>query len=281
MAGFNANGIPGGTEVALVRITFTARTDVLGTAVIELKVNSLADTSGNNIGIPAALGGSIEIVNDPSITPAPEITPTIAPTLAPTVGPTQAPTLPPTAAPTQAPTFEPTVEPTPLPGAGRLSFYPDTVSVNQGERTVVELHVNCGDQNLGAFGIKGDYPANLVTIVSIESLVSNTYYVDNLDNPGSFAFAGFESSTNGIPGSTDLALARITIEGSFTEIGMGIINITSITLSDPQLSTIGVPAAGTCTVTVNPGPTGEVTVAPTAEPAAVPTPAPTFIMPGA
>jgi hypothetical protein len=59
-AGFNANGIAGGSDVALIRITFTASSSATGSGAIGLTVNTFADSSGTTLSTTAN-GGTVSV----------------------------------------------------------------------------------------------------------------------------------------------------------------------------------------------------------------------------
>jgi hypothetical protein len=77
LAGFNANGVPGGTDIALIKVTLVTLASASGTGTIALSIQTLADASGTTIGTLSATGATITACGDCR---APTVEPTVAPT---------------------------------------------------------------------------------------------------------------------------------------------------------------------------------------------------------
>jgi len=236
-AGFNANGVAGSSNLSLIRITLNAI--AAGTGNIGLTVQNLNSTSGAVIGSPSAVGGTVTVTGTA------------------------------TAAPTVAPTAVPTSGPTAAPGVGQVSISPASQTVTQGTAVTIEIHANTGTALLGAFGFTVTYPTALFTFGSIAEIASGLNLTNNTNTAGTIITAGFNA--NGVAGSTNLSLIRITLNSVGS--GTGNIGLTVQNLNNTAGAVIGTPSAVGGTVTVS----GTATAAPTVAPTAVPTVAPTAV----
>ncbi len=240
VTGSNETGLSGSANLALVRIFLT--TSSVGSGPISLTVNSLADTSGNPIGIPSGTGGSVSVVENPTPEPTPE----------PTLGPTSPPGI----------------------GLGQCWIDPSSQSAYPGYTVTFEIHANTGSIPLCAFGFTIGYPAELFAFQSISEITSGCNITTNAGTAGSIVLAGF--NVNGLPASEDLALARITLVTKDSASGNASVTLAVDTLADYSGDTIGNPSGIGAVIDIAATiPTSVPTAAPTAVPTVVPTMAPT------
>jgi hypothetical protein len=159
--------------------------------------------------------------------------------------------------------------------SGQVWFAPQTLETNVGESIELEIHLNSGNQVLGAYAFDIYYDETVVDASAVIEGADGFVTSVNLDEIGLLKFNGFDVSGAG-PGN-DLHLVDI----GFTAIGEGSTSLALdiLNLIDLQYNDIGVPTASSASIIVNPGsivtPTPTPTQTPTPISTAAPTPVPT------
>jgi hypothetical protein len=245
--GFDVYGIGPGNDLHLVTVYFNGIN--AGTSELTLNIDTLIDAEYNDVGIPHAIPGTINVmsVDGPDDTPipttAPTIVPTIVPTTAPTISPTTAPII--TDEPTPAPTNDLTYD------TGKIWFVPSDQTINIGSSTTTELHINTGGYRLAAYGIDVAFNSSIVDVDTVigsngaeagaDGYVTAVAYYDDL-----LRTSGFDISGTG-PGN-DLHFLTIHWIG----IGSGTSNLTMDIrdLTDETYNTIGNPTGMPGSITV-------------------------------
>jgi hypothetical protein len=139
--------------------------------------------------------------------------------------------------------------PTPGGSVGDVWINPASLSVAKGATVTIEIHANTGSSALAAFAFTVLYSKNLFTYISIAEVVTGLNLTNNTNTDGIIITTGFNA--NGITGSSDLALIRITLTASSTVSGTGDITLSIQNLIDITYAVIGTPNAVGSSVIVN------------------------------
>jgi hypothetical protein len=246
--GFDPTGTGPGQNLHVLTISWIAIAS--GETSITLYANMLVDPDTYIIGEPDPATCTVTVEEGPE--------------------PTETPT--PTPSPVETPVSTETPPPTPGPieGAGEVWFVPSESTVSQGDTFVTELHINSGDQTIGAYGFDIFYDQRILSADDVTAGPDGFVTAVNYEMDNQLRFSGFDVEGSG-PG-TDLfflAIEWTALYGGTTPLDLDI-----RTLVDLDTNHVSFPIGIDGLVTITGDPPPDITDPPTttATPVSTPTP---------